>query len=83
MVSLYKESSSYSDDNDSDDDDNDRSTSINFRKHDHTTIYTFSNTGELLNQFNILDTYPRLISHPNGPIALIHTTGSRAFMLQM
>ena len=83
IVSLKKdaESSSNSYDNDSDDDDNDRSTNINFRKHNHTTIYTLSNTGELLNQFNILGHYPWLLSHPNGPIALISSTD--ALMLQM
>ncbi len=82
IVSLgYGLSSSDSDDDNSDDDDNDRSTSINFRKHDHTTIYSFSNTGELLHQFIILGWYSRLLSHPNGPIALIG--GADALMLQM
>jgi hypothetical protein len=70
-----------SDDDDSDDD-NDRFTKIDFRKHDHTTIYTFSNTGELLHQFNILDWYIRLISHPNGPIALVPVS-SKVVMVQM
>ncbi len=80
MVSIKKYGEFSSDSND---DDNDRSTSINFRKHNHTTIYTFSNTGELLHQFNILGWYSRLLSHPDGPIALINWYGSRAFMLQM
>ena len=83
IVSLNKDgaSSSDSDDNDSDDDDNDRSTNINFRKHDHTTVYTFSNTGELLHQFNILGWYFWLLSHPNGPIVLMNRHDG--FMLQM
>ena len=85
IVSLEKDgtSSSDSDDNDSDDDDNNRSTSINFRKHEHTTIYTLSNTGELLNQFNILGRYPWLISHPNGPIVLVSDSHYHALWLQM
>jgi hypothetical protein len=69
-----------SDDDDSDDD-NDRSTNIDFRKHDHTTIYSFSNTGELLHNFNIPDWYAQLISHPNGPIALMKHT--KAVIIQM
>ncbi len=85
IVSLEKDGASSfdSDDNDSDDDDNDRSTNINFRKHNHTTIYNFSNTGELLHQFNILGWYSLLLSHPNGPIALVSWSGSHAVMLQM
>jgi hypothetical protein len=71
-----------SDDDDSDDD-NDRFTKIEFRKQYHTTIYTFSNTGELLHQFNILDWYIRLISHPNGPIALVPFNGNEVLMVQM
>jgi hypothetical protein len=72
-----------SDDDDSDDDYNDRSTKIDFRKQYHTTIYSFSNTGELLHQFNILSWCPRLISHPNGPIALVDHIGNKVFMVQM
>jgi hypothetical protein len=69
------------DSDDDDDDDNDRSTNIDFRKHDHTTIYSFSNTGELLHNFNIPDWYAQLISHPNGPIALMKHT--KAVIIQM
>ncbi|CAB4013983.1 Hypothetical predicted protein [Paramuricea clavata] len=69
-----------SDDNDSDDD-NDLSTDIDFRKQDHTIIYSFSNNGELLHQFNILGLYQQLISHPNGPIALVNSY--KAVMVQM
>jgi hypothetical protein len=65
------------------DGDNDRFTNIDFRKQDHTTIYTFSNTGELLHQFNILDWHTRLVSHPNGPIALVPFNGNVVVMVQM
>ena len=47
----------------------------------HTTIYSFSDTGKLLHQFQILDWYPQLISHPNGLIALVD--GCRASMLRI
>ena len=67
---------------DDSDDDNDPFTKIDFRKQFHTTIYTFSNTGELLHQFNILGWYIRLISHPNGPIALVPGS-SKVVMVQM
>ena len=46
-----------------------------------TTMYSFSDTGKLLHQFQILDWYPQLISHPNGLIALVD--GCRASMLRM
>ena len=83
LVSLDKtyDDSDDDDDDDIDDDNNDRSTKIDFRKQDHTTIYSFSNTGELLHQFNIPDWYPQLISHPNGPIALVKST--KVVMFQM
>jgi hypothetical protein len=71
------------DSDDDSDDDNDRFTKIDFRKQYHTIIYTFSNTGELLHQFNILDWYIRLISHPNGPIALVPFNGNVVVMVQM
>jgi hypothetical protein len=84
LVSL--EGDGDSDDDDSDDD-NDRFTKIDFRKWYHTTIYTFSNTGELLHQFNTLDWHTRLISHPNGPIALVPSSfldsSNKVLMVQM
>ena len=84
LVSL--EADGDSDDDDSDDD-NDRFTKIDFRKQYHTIIYTFSNTGELLHQFNILDWHMQLISHPNGPIALVPGSflgsSNKVLMVQM
>ena len=83
LVSLDADDDSDGDSDEDSDDDNDRCTKIDFRKQDHTIIYTFSNTGELLHQFNILDWHIRLISHPNGPIALVTVIRNKVLMVQM
>ena len=47
----------------------------NYESRDNVTMFSFLNTGELLHQFDIPDLSRfgnRLVSHPNGPVALVN-----------
>ncbi len=58
---------------------------INNENHDNLTMFSFSNTGELLHQLDILrcrySGVNQLVSHPNGPVALVGQ--KEAVMFQM
>ena len=68
-----------SSDSDSDSDDN---SAIDFDGENHTTLFVFSNTGELLNEFKILGEYDSMVSHEKGSIFLIEHLFDKVYMLQ-
>ena len=79
LVSYHRDDSFSGEDTEDDNDEGDDS-NIDIPK-EHTTIYTFSDTGEFHSRFKIPGWYDRLTSHPNGHIALVDD--AEAIILQM